>query len=352
MNNLIISMFFYFSIFFLVACDAGQNKKIDNKTNGESPSVLSSDINTKYFTYDDFKEIKKPFHDTDCNYGKLLNQNIELNFNNDYFYIYEESKKNGEGIDSLEHKEICLILNSVYVTAYKNNDIIFEKKIDLISKDDIDRNNLDGFDFTKKTSCGIDNDDNYGSPFIIEYRKINGVLSRKIIKNENFNFDCIIDENKKSDTEENNDGNVILENDKKSLFDFNQDGLVDKISLIKPAEMDDRNFNVTIEILKNTGNGYQKIAENAIMLEEPISGCGLDGLQEIWGDENNLNIIYQDCIDRKFATRNVSFTFDDVLNDFVLIKNEIEFSDADGNSDLHVCEVIGVGFSEFDGACY
>lgn len=49
----------------------------------------------------------------------------------------------------------------------------------------------------QKTSCGIDNEDNYGPPFIVEYRKRNGALSRKIIKNENFNFDCIIDENKK-----------------------------------------------------------------------------------------------------------------------------------------------------------
>lgn len=145
---------------------------------------------------------------------------------------------------------------------------------------------------------------------------------------------------------------IVLENFTENNFDFNQDGLIDKISLTKPAEMDDRNFNATIKILKNIGDGYQKFAENALMLEEPTSGCGLDGLQEIWGDENNLNIIYQDCIDRKFATRSVSFAFDDVLNDFILIKNEIEFSDADGNSISHACEVMGIGFSEFDGSCY
>lgn len=354
MNKLIISIFVYFSIFFLAACDINQDKKIDNTTNEKLSSISSADISSKHFSYDDFKEIKKPFHDTNCNYSELLKQNIELKFNNDYFYAYEKNKGNRESIDNLEQKEKCLILNSTDVTAYNDNIIIFKKKLGSVSKNDIDRNKVDGFDFTKKVSCKIGNEDDYGHPFIIEYRKTNNILSRNIVKNESFNFDCIFDKNIEKNKKEYHDHNrIILENNhKKTSFDFNQDGLIDKISLTKPADMDERNFNITINILKNTGNNYQKIIENTIMLEEPTSGCGLDGLQEIWGDGNSLNVIYQTCIDRKFATRNVSFAFNALSNDFILIKNEIEFSDIDGNSELHVCEVTGVDFSEFDGACY
>lgn len=142
---------------------------------------------------------------------------------------------------------------------------------------------------------------------------------------------------------------VILE--KKA--DLDMDGDSDFISVVKPKEQDDRNFDVKLSIHRTINGKISLWQQNVLMLKDPINGCMMDGLEGISASSGKFTIEYTSCYDNRYAKRFVSFSYDPQSDDFKVTKNIISFFNSESNdmNQTFNCEDNGYLFSSYNDDC-
>ncbi|MGP5120901.1 SH3 domain-containing protein [Psychrobacter alimentarius] len=142
---------------------------------------------------------------------------------------------------------------------------------------------------------------------------------------------------------------VILE--KKA--DLDMDGDSDFISVVKPKEQDDRNFDVKLSIHRTINGKISLWQQNVLMLKDPINGCMMDGLEGISTSSGKFTIEYTSCYDNRYAKRFVSFSYDPQSDDFKVTKNIISFFNSESNdmNQTFNCEDNGYLFSSYNDDC-
>lgn len=157
--------------------------------------------------------------------------------------------------------------------------------------------------------------------------------------------DSAIDKLQSSD----NPTNVILEKE----ADLDMDGDSDVISVAKPKEQDDRNFDLEISVYRTVNGKSHLWQQNTLMFKDPINGCMMDGLEDISTSSGKFTIEYMSCYDNKYGKRFVSFSYDIQSDDFKVIKNIISFFNSESNemNQTFNCKDNGYLFSSYNDDC-
>lgn len=142
---------------------------------------------------------------------------------------------------------------------------------------------------------------------------------------------------------------VILE--KEADLDMNGDN--DIISVAKPKEQDDRNFDLEISVYRRVNGEAFLWQQNTLMFKDPINGCMMNGLEDITMNSGEFTIVYTSCYDNKYARRHVSFSYDPKTDDFSVIKNAIVFfnPESDDTDQTFDCRDNEYLFSSYDDSC-
>lgn len=142
---------------------------------------------------------------------------------------------------------------------------------------------------------------------------------------------------------------VILEKE----ADLDMDGDSDFISVVKPKEQDDRNFDLEISVYRMVNKGVSLWQQNTLMFTDPINGCMMDGLENISTSSGKFTIEYTSCYDNKYAKRFVSFLYDPQLDDFKVTENTISFFNSESNdiNQTFNCKHNGYLFSSYNDDC-
>lgn len=158
-------------------------------------------------------------------------------------------------------------------------------------------------------------------------------------------LDSAINRSKSDD----NFNKVILEEE----ADLDMDGDSDFISIVKPKEQDDRNFDLEISVYRMVNKGVSLWQQNTLMFKDPINGCMMNGLEDISTSSGKFTIEYTSCYDNKYAKRFVSFSYDPKSDDFRVTKNIISFFNSESNdmNQTFNCKDNGYLFSSYDGSC-
>ncbi len=135
--------------------------------------------------------------------------------------------------------------------------------------------------------------------------------------------------------------------------DLDMNGDSDVISVAKPQEQDDRDFDLKISVYRMINGKSHLWQQNVLMFKDPVNGCMMEGLEDIILSTGNFNIEYTSCYDNKYARRYVNFSYDPQSDDFKVIKNTIVFfnpesGDTDQKFDCRDNEYL---FSSYDGSC-
>ena len=142
---------------------------------------------------------------------------------------------------------------------------------------------------------------------------------------------------------------VILEKE----TDLDMDGDSDFISVVKPKEQDDRNFDLEISVYRMVNKGVSLWQQNTLMFTDPINGCMMDGLENISTSSGKFTIEYTSCYDNKYAKRFVSFLYDPQSDDFKVTENTISFFNSESNdiNQTFNCKNNGYLFSSYNDDC-
>ncbi|WP_010199989.1 SH3 domain-containing protein [Psychrobacter sp. PAMC 21119] len=120
---------------------------------------------------------------------------------------------------------------------------------------------------------------------------------------------------------------VILEKE----ADLDMDGDSDFISVVKPKEQDDRNFDLEISVYRMVNKEVSLWQQNTLMFKDPLNGCMMDGLEDISTSSGKFTLEYTSCYDNKYAKRFVSFSYSPQSDDFKVTKNIISFFNSESN---------------------
>ena len=142
---------------------------------------------------------------------------------------------------------------------------------------------------------------------------------------------------------------VILEKE----ADLDMDGDSDFISVVKPKEQDDRNFDLEISVYRMVNKEVSLWQQNTLMFKDPLNGCMMDGLEDISTSSGKFTIEYMSCYDNKYGKRFVSFSYDIQSDDFKVIKNIISFFNSESNemNQTFNCKDNGYLFSSYNDDC-
>lgn len=142
---------------------------------------------------------------------------------------------------------------------------------------------------------------------------------------------------------------VILEKE----ADLDMDGDSDFISVVKPKEQDDRNFDLEISVYRMVNKEVFLWQQNTLMFTDPINGCMMDGLENISTSSGKFTIKYTSCYDNKYAKRFVSFLYDPQSDDFKVTENTISFFNSESNdiNQTFNCKNNGYLFSSYNDDC-
>ena len=142
---------------------------------------------------------------------------------------------------------------------------------------------------------------------------------------------------------------VILEKE----ADLDMDGDSDFISVVKPKEQDDRNFDLEISVYRMVNKEVFLWQQNTLMFTDPINGCMMDGLENISTSSGKFTIEYTSCYDNKYAKRFVSFLYDPQSDDFKVTENTISFFNSESNdiNQTFNCKNNGYLFSSYNDDC-
>ncbi|WP_201512414.1 SH3 domain-containing protein [Psychrobacter alimentarius] len=142
---------------------------------------------------------------------------------------------------------------------------------------------------------------------------------------------------------------VILEKE----ADLDMDGDSDFISVVKPKEQDDRNFDLEISVYRMVNKEVFLWQQNTLMFKDPINGCMMDGLEDISTSSGKFTIKYTSCYDNKYAERFVSFSYHPQSDDFKVTENIISFFNSESNemNQTFNCKDNGYLFSSYNDDC-
>ncbi|SLJ84275.1 hypothetical protein [Psychrobacter sp. DAB_AL43B] len=171
------------------------------------------------------------------------------------------------------------------------------------------------------------------------------------LNNENKSLVFEINSNINNESIQTNDSytKVILEKE----ADLDMDGDSDFISVVKPKEQDDRNFDLEVSVYRMVNKEVSLWQQNTLMFKDPINGCMMNGLEEISTSSGKFIIEYTSCYDNKYAKRFVSFSYDPQSDDFKVTKNIISFFNSESNemNQTFNCKDNGYLFSSYNDDC-
>lgn len=135
--------------------------------------------------------------------------------------------------------------------------------------------------------------------------------------------------------------------------DLDMDGDNDIVSIEKPKEQDDRNFDVKVAVYRMVNGKAFLWQQNTLMFKDPVNGCMMDGLEDITMSSGEFTIVYTSCYDNQYARRHVSFSYDSQTDGFRVIKNTIVFfnPESDDTNQKFDCRDNEYLFSSYDDSC-
>lgn len=165
--------------------------KISESRAKEISSFRKNNINTKYFTQDEIKELSRVFQYDSCDMTALNQQTQKYHFSNTYGNPYTDGQEN---INKLGDNKKCLLIQQTNISAFSSNFLTDNKgSVELESeqvalKSGIVNKLSFNIDYSKFPSCNISQEE---SPFTIVFLKNKtGNIERSIVKNEYEIFDC------------------------------------------------------------------------------------------------------------------------------------------------------------------